>query len=167
MNLAIASKYKGKTDEWLTPESAIYPLLPYIKPNSLIWCPFDKEDSAFVKVLSTEHKVFYTHIDNQQDFFVTNLEMCDYIISNPPYSIREFVFERLFKLNKPFAMLINYAGLWDNQKRFDLFKKYGIELLILKGRTKFINPYKKSTGSPMFQSIYLCHNMLPERIVYQ
>lgn len=165
MNLAMLSKSKGKSDEWLTPESAVYPLLPYIKPDSLIWCPFDKGDSAFVKVLSTQHKVLYTHIDTGNDFFSTN-NVCDYIISNPPYSLRDVVFERLFELDKPFAMLVNYAGLWDSQKRFNLFKKYGIELLILAGRTKYINP-DKPTGSPLFQSIYLCHNMLPERIMYQ
>lgn len=70
--------------------------------------------------------------------------------------------------NKPFAMLLSYAGLWDSKARFDMFKKHGIELLILRGRTKFTKKGTNGEGSsPLFQSIYVCHNMLPERIVYQ
>lgn len=166
MSIAEQSKQHGKTDEWMTPSSAVYPLTPYIKPDTMVWCPFDKADSAFVRVLSTECEVVNTHIDYGEDFFTTNIEECDYIISNPPFSIREAVFERLFLLDKPFAMLANYAGLWDSGKRFNLFKNHGIELLILRGRTKFIRP-NEPAASPLFQSVYVCHNMLPERIVYQ
>lgn len=163
---ATKSKTKSSTDEWYTPESAVYPIIPYIKRNSIIWCPFDKEDSAYVKVLSSKFKVIATHIDTGSDFFTTNVENYDYIISNPPFSERMRIFERLFKLGKPFAMLFNYAGLWDSQQRFEMFKKCGIELLIIKGRTKFIRP-NEEIKTPMFQSIYVCHGMLPEKIIYE
>lgn len=166
MGFAEATKKAGESDEWYTPESAVYPLLPYIKPNSTIWCPFDDGYSAFFRVLSTNFRVIATHINTGNDFFTTNIEKYDYIISNPPYSIRQKVLERLFDLKKPFAMLLNYAGLWDSKARYNLFKKNGIELLILEGRTKFIRP-NKTNSQPLFQSIYVCHNMLPERIVYQ
>ena len=36
---------------------------------------------------------------------------CDYIISNPPYSKKGEVLERLFSLGIPFAMLVGVAGL--------------------------------------------------------
>ena len=36
-------------DEFYTPLYAIEPIAKYIKPNSTIWCPFDTEDSLFVK----------------------------------------------------------------------------------------------------------------------
>ena len=32
-----------ESDEIYTPIYAVYPILQYIKPNSTIWCPFDKE----------------------------------------------------------------------------------------------------------------------------
>ena len=38
-------------DEFYTPLYAIEPILKYIKPNSTIWCPFDTEESLFVKEL--------------------------------------------------------------------------------------------------------------------
>ena len=50
-----------------------------------IWCPFDTEDSLFVKLFRQRgYTVIATHIANGQDFFVIDPPKCDYIISNPP-----------------------------------------------------------------------------------
>ena len=40
-------------DEFYTPPYAVQPILKYIKPNSTVWCPFDTEDSWFVKLIAT------------------------------------------------------------------------------------------------------------------
>lgn len=164
------------TDEWFTPESAITPLLPYLTQFKRIWTPFDHNDSEiqsnFVKVLKENgHEVINSHIEYGQDFFdFSPPPHCyDAIISNPPYSLRNEVYMRLYKLNKPFAMLMNYAGLFDNKKRFNLFKKYGVQLFVLDGRTKFIKRGNSadSESSPLFQSIYVCRGLLPSEIVFQ
>ena len=39
-------------DEFYTPPYAVQPILKYIKPNSTVWCPFDTEDSWFVKLIT-------------------------------------------------------------------------------------------------------------------
>ena len=39
----------SKNDEFYTPIYAIEVIDKYIKPNSVIWCPFDTSDSLFVK----------------------------------------------------------------------------------------------------------------------
>lgn len=71
-------------DEFYTPEYAIEPLLPYLKPNSTIWCPFDTEESNYVKLLvKAGHRVAYSHIQYGLDFFKIEPPECDYIISNP------------------------------------------------------------------------------------
>jgi hypothetical protein len=50
-------------DEFYTPNYAIEPLVKYLKPNSNIWCPFDTEESNFVKYLTNNgHDVEYSHI---------------------------------------------------------------------------------------------------------
>ena len=38
-------------DEFYTPVYAIEPLIKYLKPGSTIWCPFDTEESNFVKIV--------------------------------------------------------------------------------------------------------------------
>jgi hypothetical protein len=90
-------------DEFYTPNYAIEPLIKYLKPNSNIWCPFDTEESNFVKCLKElGHRVICTHIFNGDDFFYTEApEGTNYIISNPPYSIKFQVINRLFKLKIP------------------------------------------------------------------
>lgn len=42
------------SDEAYTPAYAIYPLLKYLPKGKIIWYPFDKEYSNFVKVLKSE-----------------------------------------------------------------------------------------------------------------
>ena len=95
-------------DEFYTPNYAIEPLLKYLKSDSNIWCPFDTEESNFVKILSVNHNVTCSHITNEGGDFFQQVppKDTDYIISNPPYSLKGEVFERLFKFNVPFAMLV-------------------------------------------------------------
>lgn len=46
-----------KNDEYLTPPEAVYPVMKRLKARAAVWCPFDTEESAYVKVLS-EHGFF-------------------------------------------------------------------------------------------------------------
>ena len=62
--------------------------------------------------------MIHTHIDDGVDFLKTDPPQCDYIISNPPYSKKTEVFDRLMEIEKPFAMLCNFQGMFDNKKRF-------------------------------------------------
>lgn len=95
-----------------------------------IWCPFDTEDSLFVKLFRQRgYTVIATHIANGQDFFAIDPPKCDYIISNPPYSLKGEVFERLFQLNIPFAMLVGVVGLFESQKRFKMFREHDFEIM--------------------------------------
>ncbi|WP_300350176.1 hypothetical protein [Clostridium sp.] len=79
----------------------------HIPKDKVIWCPFDKKESAFVKVLSENgYKVIYSHIDHNQDFFEYEpQEHYDFIISNPPFKGKANIIRRLKELNKPFAMI--------------------------------------------------------------
>lgn len=160
----------SKNDEFYTPIYAIKPIEKYIKPHSTIWCPFDTEDSLFVKELRNNgHIVIATHICNGEDFFEYKTIDCDYIISNPPYSMKTEVFEHLFKLDKPFAMLVGVVGLFESKKRFEMFRDNEFEIMYLNKRIAYFKSYEEQKPSlnPPFSSVYLCHNMLPNRIVFE
>ena len=105
-------------DEFYTPSYAIIPLLKYILKDKVVWCPFDTEESLFVKHLKQNgNKVIYTHINNGEDFFFCEPEEhYDYIISNPPYSLKTEVLERCFGLGKPFALLLGVVGIFESKK---------------------------------------------------
>lgn len=106
-------QYKfNKNDEYYTPAYAVKPLLKYLLPHSNIWCPFDTAESQFVQVLDKAgHNVIHSHISMGLDFFENEPPFgTEYIISNPPYSLKTEVFQRLYELGKSFAMLINFQG---------------------------------------------------------
>ena len=160
----------SKNDEFYTPEYAIKPILKYVKPNSTIWCPFDTEQSYFVKMLKAEcHDVIYTHINEGQDFFNMTVPNCDYIISNPPYSVKGDVLQKLFDIDIPFAMLVGVVGLFESQKRFNMFKNNEFEIMYMNKRIAYFKDYneQKPSLNPPFSSVYLCHKMLPQQIVFE
>lgn len=159
----------SKNDEFYTPQYAVLPILKYIPKSSKVWCPFDKKESLFVKMIA-EHgcEVVNTHIDYGEDFF-KHFEDCDYIVSNPPYSVKGAVIERLFHLDIPFAMLVGVVGLFESQKRFDMFKENEFEIMYLNRRVSYFKSYKdeKPSLNPPFSSVYVCHKMLPKQIVFE
>jgi len=160
----------SRNDEYYTPGYAIKPILKYIKPNSKIWTPFDTENSLFVKLLrEQEHKVISTHISDGIDFFCCTVPECDYIISNPPYSKKGAVFERLFHIGKPFAMLVGIVGLFESQKRFDMFANNEFEIMYMNKRVSYFKDYNdfKPSINPPFSSVYICKGMLPKTIVFE
>lgn len=166
MKLDVITK---KQDEYYTPAYAVAPILKYVPYGSVVWCPFDTEDSLFVKMLRDKGcEIIATHIWKQQDFFTLDVD-CEFIISNPPYSLKNEVFDRLFALEKPFAMLVCVVGLFESQKRFDLFRNNRFEIMYLNRRVSYFEDYKdaKPKLNPPFSSVYLTSRMLPEQIVFE
>ena len=160
-----------KNDECYTPKYAIEPILEYIPDNSTVWCPFDTIESNYVKLLKDKGcDVVYSHISDGKDFFnYFPKEHIEYIISNPPYSLKADVFERLFWLKVPFAMLVGVVGLFESQRRFKLFANNPFEIMYLNKRVSFFNDFTdvRPKLNPPFSSVYLCSGVLPNQIVFK
>lgn len=157
-------------NEYYTPPYAIKPIIKYLKPHSTIWCPFDTEESNYVKMLrKTGHDVVATHIDSGGDFFKIEPPKCDYIISNPPFSLKQQVFQRLFEIGAPFAMLVGVVGLFESQMRFEMFRDNDFELMYFNKRISFFRDYadQKPSFNPPFSSVYVCHHVLPKTICFE
>ena len=155
-------------DECYTPHYAVNPLIKYIPSDKTIWCPFDEPWSAFVNELfNNGNKVICSHLNEGLDFFNYEPYHYDIIISNPPFSIKDAVLERLYQLNKPFAILLPMNSL-QGVKRYQYFKN-GIQLLTFDQRIGFhnsndiINPIE---GSP-FASAYFCRDLLPRDLIIE
>lgn len=164
--MIVANVANSKNDEYYTPAYAVQPIIKYLKRGSTVWCPFDAEQSYFVRVLRAEgFNVICTHLDNGQDFFDIEVE-CNYIISNPPYTLKVEVLERLFELGKPFAMLLGVVGLFDSVSKVQLFNDKQFEVLYLSPRVGYFKSYDDPTpinGIP-YQSGYVCSGLLPKQI---
>lgn len=152
----------GRNDECYTPRYAVEPILKYLPKDKTIWCPFDKEDSEFVKLLKENgFNVIYTHIDLGQDFYEYEPEEWDVIVSNPPFTNKRKIFERCLNFNKPFALLMTNTWLNDSAPK-QLFRDKDLQLLMFEQRVQY-NNLKKIT----FSSSYYCWNLLPKQIIME
>lgn len=153
---------KGNNDECYTPKYAVEPIIKYLPKDKIIWCPFDTEESEFVKLLRKNGlNVVYSHIDSGQDFYNYEPERWDIIVSNPPFTNKRKIFERCLNFNKPFALLMSNTWLNDSAPK-QLFKDKDLQLLMFEQRVQF-NNLKKIT----FSSSYYCYNLLPKQIIME
>lgn len=158
----------NKNDEYFTPSYAVYPIMHRLKAGATIWCPFDKEESEYVKIFSQYgFHVIYGHIQTGQDFFQVEVPDCDYIVSNPPYSLKNEVLKRLYEIKKPFAMLINFQGIFDCQSRFQMFKENRVEMLWLSPRVNYMTERGKVLTSVPFQSGYICSGICENQLEFE
>lgn len=157
---------KGNNDECMTPEYAVMPIVKYIPKNKVIWCPFDKEGSNFVKILTERgFDVVFSHIDDQQDFFLYEPDNWDIIISNPPFTNKRGIFQRALSFNKPFALIMSNTWLNDSAPK-QLFKDRDLQMLMFDKRIKFTNNGKVE-NKITFSSSYWCWNFLPKQIIME
>lgn len=152
----------NKKDEYYTPNILVKPILKYLKPNSIVWCPFDTENSEFVIALKNQgHKVIYSHLIYGQDFFKYEPnEHYDYIISNPPFTKKLQVFKRLYDLGKPFAMICGLTIL-NYQEIGEFFLDKNLQLLIVDKKVSF------DGNTASFNNSYFCKDILPKDIIFE
>lgn len=169
MNLSQAVKQSINGDEYYSPQNAVDMIVPYILRGGYksVWCPFDKAESNFVKTFQKYGlEVVYGHIETGQDFFEYTEPQAEILVSNPPFSKRDKIFERLYEWDMPFALIINFNGLFDSKKRVDIFRQHSVELLVPRGRMKFYHKDKGMLNSPNFQSVYVCNHLLDKQILF-
>ena len=154
----------GNNDECYTPDYAVQPILEYIPKDVTVWCPFDTEESQFVKQISKTNPVTYSHLDKGQDFFQYQPSEWDIIISNPPFSNKKKFFKRALAFNKPFALIMTNTWLNDSTPKI-LFKDKDLQLLMFDKRMEFVNPNGQVNNKITFSSSYYCWNFLPKQII--
>ena len=149
-----------KHDSYMTPKYAWENIKHLIPKDSVIWEPFygDGTSGIFFEELG------FNVIHRNEDFFDNNHG--DIIVSNPPYSMKKRVFEKLKELDKPFIMLVPMATL--NSKYFRELFADQIQIIVPKKRIHFlkevdgvVDPNQKN-GCP-FDTWYFCYKMNLER----
>ena len=157
----------GNNDECYTPDYAVQPILEYIPKDVTVWCPFDTEESQFVKLIGErigKENVEYSHLDNGEDFFQYQPKHWDIIVSNPPFSNKKKFFKRALDLGKPFALIMTNTWLNDSTPKI-LFKDKDLQLLMFDKRMEFVNPNGQVNNKITFSSSYYCWNFLPKQII--
>ena len=155
---------KGNNDEMYTPAYGVEPILEYIPERAIVWCPFDKEHSEFVKQVSKQNPVVHSHLNDGKDFFLYEPDEWDVIVSNPPFTKKRKFFERALSFNKPFALIMANTWLNDSAPK-QLFKDRELQLLMFDKRMRFASPDGRDNSKITFSSSYYCWNFLPKQII--
>lgn len=134
----------------------------------MIWLPFDEGWSAFYQRLTEDgFSVIRSSLAEGKDFFSYEPDEWDIIVSNPPFSIKDKVLERLYSFNKPFAVLLPLNSL-QGKTRYKYFSQ-SIQLLSFDARISYHDRKhmdKPVKGSP-FATAYFCRDLLPKDLIVE
>ena len=160
-------KQNNSPDDFQTPEVAVRLLIPFLKKEWIIWEPAIGKGNIVNVLKKGGFEVKGTDILTGFDFLkqIPDFEF-DCIITNPPYSLKDEFLERAYWYDKPFAMLLPITAL-EGQKRQELYKKHGIQLIIPNKRINFETPSGKGSGS-WFASAWFTYKFdLPKDIMFE
>ncbi|OSZ78130.1 hypothetical protein CAP35_07655 [Chitinophagaceae bacterium IBVUCB1] len=148
---------QGSPNDFQTPPQAILPLIPYLNKDWTIWeCACGKGN--LVKAFEKKgFEVIGTDILRKKDFLTHQPKGFDCIITNPPYSLKQQFLKRAYELKKPFAFLLPLTT-FETAKRQELFKKYGLEVILFDKRISFETPNKKGSSS-WFATAWFTHGL--------
>lgn len=109
--------------------------------------------------------VIETDIAFGQDFFEIDPpdSNIDFIVTNPPYKLKDKFIRKCYDLNIPFALLLPLTAL-GAEKRVNMYEQHGLEILVPDKRINFI--YDGAKKSNWFHSAWFCHNVLPEKLMF-
>lgn len=154
-----------KNDELYTPDYAILPLLKYIPKNFVIWECTDFGNSNITKVFKNNgYKVISTN-KREVDFLNDNINFdFDIIITNPPYSLKDQFIQKCYEYKKPFCLLLPLTSL-EGVKRGNMFREYGIDLIVFDKRCNFI--YDNSKKNCWFNTSWFCYKVLDKSLIFE
>lgn len=155
--------YNGRTnnltgnvlsDEWYTPQFIVDKCIEiarrtamYYEPKILL--PYDTENSLFVKSLKDKDIIY-----GIRDFLESDYDY-DILITNPPFSLKEKIFEKCLKNGKEFILVLPETFVF-SVKFFDLLEKYNFHYKIYspKQRVYFIDE-KGNQNRPNFHTVII------------
>lgn len=158
-------------DEWYTLAVDIENFIKIVNivKDKIIWCPFDDDNSNFVKVFKSHgFNVINSHINDGKDFYTYKPDKFDIIISNPPFKSKEMVFKRIIELDCPFALIFGIQAFSSGGVTRMLSKINAIELIFLTKRMRFTKDPLVTTNltQPTFHSLWICRDITGNKLQF-
>ena len=150
----------GHSDQFQTPPQAVDILVPYLKPQWIIWeCAWGQG-----KLANHLIKRGFNVVGDGSDF-LTSSPQGDCIVTNPPYSIKDKFIARCYELRMPFALLLPITAL-EGKFRQSYYSKYGLQLLLPNKRFNFETPSGEGSGSWFATAWFTNGLQLPSQITF-
>ena len=156
-SLSIKQEFKND-DEYNTSREMWESISQFIPKDKVIW-------EAFLLNNYTSKSIDYlTELGHEVvgspelDFFSTNLG--DIIVSNPPYSIKKRIFERLAELDKPFIMILPVSTI--TKQYVKKINREKLQIIVPDKRMQFLKG-EDQLKRCYFDTMYLCYKMNLEK----
>ena len=153
---------------WQTPPEAIIPLAKYLPKHARIWEPACGDGRITRCLEERGFSIFGSDILDGHDFMsYTPKQPFDMIVTNPPFGKMSDFLAQCYAIGKPFALLLPLYGL-ETEKRTDLYRQHGVELLLFNKRVRYLTPGPNPVlgKRPSFASAWFCNGLLPEKLVF-
>jgi len=144
----------GRPDDFQTPAWALDPLWPHLWLGWHIWEPACGKGNLVRAMDERGFTVTGTDITHGTDFLTADPPPFNCLITNPPYSIKDAWIERCYALEKPFALLMPFTAL-EGKRRQAMFRRYGIEVIVLPSRIHFETPTGRTDGRAWFPTFWV------------
>ena len=147
---------RSAVDFYPTPPEATEALLRFLHlpKETVIWEPACGEMDMASAIQRAGYSVIATDLIYGQNFLTEPLHDCDWIITNPPFTIADKFIERCTEHGKPFAMLLK-SHYWHARKRYDLFTKVTPTFVCpLTWRPNFMFKKREKRSSPLMDMMW-------------
>ena len=143
------------SDEWFTPKFIVDKCIEVAKDkieNKVVLLPFDTDKSLFVQELN---KYNTTLCYDFRDFLENDKYLYNILITNPPFSLKEKVFEQCLKYGQDFILVLPETFIF-SVGFYDLLEKYkfNYKLYSPKQRVYFIDQ-NGNQNRPNFHTIII------------
>jgi hypothetical protein len=146
------------SDEWYTDQTTVDKAIGLLqpKPRSVIICPFDSDKSLFVTTLKEHgHTVLY----GMDNFIENDKYQFDYLITNPPFSIKDKVIQQVYKYGKPSLLMLPLDTL-GGVKRGQMYEDFGDPYVVIpRRRISYYDQNMVKRPGAAFHSIYALFNV--------
>lgn len=162
-----SSENRKGSDYYPTPEDVTQALIDFLQipKTKVIWEPACGEGFMTKVFQNNGYTVISTDLnsygfeDSTEDFLRGECKECDWIITNPPFSLSEQFIRKCIQHKKPFALLLK-SQYWHSKKRLPLFCEHKPSwVLPLTWRPDF--EFGKRGGSPTMECIWVVWNVEP------
>ena len=141
---------KGRPDNFQTPDWPLKTLLRHLNSHAFsfdgsIWDPCCGKGNIVNNLKVWGYEAVGTDLPN--DFLTCEVPFgVGSIITNPPYSIKDKFLTRCYEIGKPFALLMPLSAL-EGKTRQALYRKHGMQLVLLPRRVNYETPSGKGSGA--------------------
>ena len=155
---------QNHSDNFQTPTQPVVDLINYIKEHGTflksepkIWEPACGKGRMLQTFRDLGYTAYGSDILNGIDFLKDTPDWnYNWIITNPPFSLKDQFLKRCYELKVPFALLLPIQAL-SGIKRSLMFKEHGLQVLVLPKRVDFEYEDGSFKGKPWFSCAWYTH----------